>query len=236
MKHLNPNRDGGPGATPGVLQAALAADLLPLGLDPGPAVLAQCLEHWERLRASAGRLNLISPASLAQGPARHIGDALAALAHWLKPGPHRLLDMGSGGGLPGIPLALARPGLSVTLLESKEKKTDWLMRVVRDLGLADRVSVRNGRLEDQSREWLGAFQWITARAVAPPDQVLEWALPTLGPDSRLLIWHSDRQRRSVEAAVARPYQGRLFVREYTLSYHFASIDYQSCISSLCEAH
>jgi 16S rRNA (guanine527-N7)-methyltransferase len=204
-------------------------------VDPGPARLARCLEHWELLKASTGRLNLISPAALDQGPARHIGDALAALAHWLKPGRHRLLDVGSGGGLPGIPLALAHPGLSVTLLESKEKKTDWLTRAVSDLGLADRISVRNGRLEDQPRAWLGEFQWITARAVAPPDQVLEWVLPVLGTDSRLLVWHSDRQRRSVEAAVARPFDGRMFVCDYTLSYHFASIDHQSCISSLCEA-
>ncbi len=236
MKHPNPIQDGGPGIPPGALQAALTADLVPLDVDPGPERLARCIEYWEFLRASAGRLNLVSPASINQGPARHIGDALAALAYWLKPGPHRLLDVGSGGGLPGIPLALAHPGLSVTLLESKEKKTDWLVRVVRDLALSDRVSVRNGRLEDQPREWLREFQWVTARAVAPPDQVLEWVLPALGPDSHLLIWHSDRQRRSVEAAVARPYEGRMFVCEYTLSYHFTSIDYQSCISGLCEAH
>lgn len=100
--------------------------------------------------------------------------------------PHaRVLDLGSGAGLPGIPLALVRPDLEVVLLEPLARRVDWLRGVLDDLGLP--VVVVRGRAEDAAirRRWGGA-DVVTARAVAPLARLAGWALPLLRPGGRLL--------------------------------------------------
>jgi 16S rRNA (guanine527-N7)-methyltransferase len=97
----------------------------------------------------------------------------------------RVLDLGSGAGLPGIPLAIARPDLTMVLLESMARRVAWLQEVVAELGLA--VSVCHGRAEDPAvRAELGDQDVVTARAVAPLDRLARWALPLLAPNGRLL--------------------------------------------------
>jgi len=209
--------------------------LRPLGADLEPDCLDACLRFWKQLAQTADRLNLVSRADLQQGPVRHIADALAALPLLEDTTGRHLLDIGSGGGLPGIPLALARHELAVVLLESRERKTDWLMRTVRELDLTDRVTVRQGRLEQQPAEWVAGFDYLTARAVAPPDQLLRLALPGMGSEARMLIWHSTRQQPSIQALLESPVAGRMFGVENTLLYEFASIDHISCISTVIES-
>jgi hypothetical protein len=77
---------------------------------------------------------------------------------------------------------------------------------------------------------------MTARAVAPPDELLRWVLPGLAAEARLLLWHSSRQRPSIEALLESPVAGRTFKLENTLSYEFTSIDHLSCISAVIETH
>ncbi len=97
----------------------------------------------------------------------------------------RVLDLGSGAGLPGIPLAIARPDLTMVLLESMARRVAWLQEVVAELGLA--VSVCHGRAEYPAvRAELGDQDVVTARAVAPLDRLARWALPLLAPNGRLL--------------------------------------------------
>ncbi|MBV8995310.1 MAG: 16S rRNA (guanine(527)-N(7))-methyltransferase RsmG [Pseudonocardiales bacterium] len=103
----------------------------------------------------------------------------------LVPAGCRVLDIGSGAGLPGIPLAIARPDLTVVLLEAMVRRVAWLQEVVADLGLA--VSVHRGRAEDPAvRNQLGDYDVVTARAVAPLGRLAGWALPLLAPRGRLL--------------------------------------------------
>ena len=96
-----------------------------------------------------------------------------------------MVDLGSGAGLPGIPLALARPDLSVVLVEPLARRVDWLREVVEDLGLP--VEVERGRAEESGvrARWEGA-DVVTARAVAPLARLAGWALPLLRTGGALL--------------------------------------------------
>lgn len=103
----------------------------------------------------------------------------------LAPDGTRVLDVGSGAGLPGIPLALARPDLAVTLLEPMERRVAWLEEVVAELELP--VRVHRGRVEDAVvRSVLGEWDVVTARAVAPLGRLASWCLPLVLPGGRLL--------------------------------------------------
>lgn len=82
-------------------------------------------------------------------------------------------DIGSGAGLPGIPLAIARPDLSITLIEPLLKRSTYLGEISEELGL-DNVTVIRGRAEDQKLE---PFDVVTSRAVAPLGKLAGWSLP-----------------------------------------------------------
>ena len=99
---------------------------------------------------------------------RHILNS-AALAG-LVPSVTSVVDVGSGAGLPGIPLAVLRPDLRVTLLEPLLRRSVFLAEVVERLGLADRVEVVRGRAEEHD----GAYAVVTARAVAPLSRLITW--------------------------------------------------------------
>lgn len=101
----------------------------------------------------------------------------------------RLLDLGSGGGAPGLPLAIAAPQLSVTLLDSVRKKCDFLTAAVHELGMVGRVAVVCARSEGFTAPGaLGreAFDLVTARAVGALAEVVELAAPALSTGGRLL--------------------------------------------------
>nr|WP_256478256.1 16S rRNA (guanine(527)-N(7))-methyltransferase RsmG [Corynebacterium stercoris] len=82
-------------------------------------------------------------------------------------------DIGSGAGLPGVPLAIARPDLKVTLIEPLLKRSTYLKEVKEELGL-DNVTVVRGRAEEQQK---GTFDAVTSRAVAPLGKLAGWSLP-----------------------------------------------------------
>ncbi|SDC80253.1 16S rRNA (guanine527-N7)-methyltransferase [Actinokineospora iranica] len=91
----------------------------------------------------------------------------------------RVVDVGSGAGLPGIPLAIARPDLSVTLVEPMARRVAWLDEVVETLALSS-VTVLRGRAEEPSvRSRVAGADVVTARAVAPLAKLCGWCLPLL---------------------------------------------------------
>ncbi|GIF71164.1 ribosomal RNA small subunit methyltransferase G [Asanoa siamensis] len=96
-----------------------------------------------------------------------------------------VIDVGSGAGLPGIVLSVARPDLSVVLVEPLARRTAFLAEVVTQLGLDDAVSVVRGRAEEVRGE-LAPADVVTARAVAPLDRLAGWCLPLTAPGGRLL--------------------------------------------------
>jgi 16S rRNA (guanine527-N7)-methyltransferase len=93
-------------------------------------------------------------------------------------------DVGSGAGLPGVVVAIARPDLQVTLIEPLLRRTTYLELVVEELGLSS-VTVVRGRAEELRRS-LPGFDVVTARAVAPLDRLAGWCLPLVAPGGALL--------------------------------------------------
>jgi 16S rRNA (guanine527-N7)-methyltransferase len=100
----------------------------------------------------------------------------------------RVVDVGSGAGLPGIALAVRRPDLRVDLVEPLLRRVEFLHDAVATLGLGEQVRVLRGRAEDPAIvEAAGAASWVTARAVAPLDRLVKWCLPLLAADGRLAL-------------------------------------------------
>jgi 16S rRNA (guanine527-N7)-methyltransferase len=92
--------------------------------------------------------------------------------------------VGSGAGLPGIILAIARPDLRVTLLEPLLRRTTFLSEVVGELGLEAQIAVDRGRAEE--RHGSATFGVVTSRAVAPLERLLRWSLPLVAPQGALV--------------------------------------------------
>jgi 16S rRNA (guanine527-N7)-methyltransferase len=140
---------------------------------------------YARLLATDGTVRgLIGPREVPRLWDRHLLNS-AAIAP-LVPDGARVVDVGSGAGLPGIPLALARPDLTMTLLEPLARRVAFLLECVDRLGL-DNVTVVRGRAEEGPvRRELGGADVVTARAVAPLDKLAGWCLPLLRTGGRLL--------------------------------------------------
>jgi 16S rRNA (guanine527-N7)-methyltransferase len=107
----------------------------------------------------------------------------------------RLIDVGSGAGLPGIALVLVRPDLEVHLVEPMLRRTQWLGHVVEDLGL-DGVTVHRGRAEDLVGTLSAAY--VTARAVARLDKLARWCVPLLEPGGTLVAMKGRSAREELE--------------------------------------
>jgi len=123
------------------------------------------------------------------GPvARHIEHA-AELAALLDPFEGRLLDLGSGGGLPGLVLATTLRRASVELLDSQRRRCEFLEEALEALGLADRCTVAHGRAEDLARDPTrrGAFDLVTARSFGPPATTAECAAAFLVEGGHLVV-------------------------------------------------
>lgn len=137
--------------------------------------------YAEHLATTGVEWGLIGPRELPRLWTRHILNCGVA-ASLLEPGDV-VGDIGSGAGLPGIPWALARPDASFVLIESMERRVEWLRMVVQDLGL-ENVRIVRARVEDLVDEEM--FTVVTARAVKAMTTLIEWSVPILGPEGRIL--------------------------------------------------
>jgi 16S rRNA (guanine527-N7)-methyltransferase len=153
--------------------------------------------RYARILAGAGvERGLIGPRETARLWDRHVLNS-AAIAELLDPGDE-IADIGSGAGLPGIPLALARPDVRVTLIEPLLRRSDFLREVVDDLGV-DVVVVR-GRAEEQAvRQQVGEMDAVVSRAVAALDKLTRWSMPLLRPGGRMLALKGRRADSELEA-------------------------------------
>ena len=126
---------------------------------------------------------------LGPGPLRSHTDHARAFEHQLPSGGTNLLDLGSGGGVPGIPIFVRNPELSGVLLDASEKRCAFLQWAVAELGLADRVAVERGRAEDLGHhaDLRHRFDVVTCRGFGPPAATVEGAVGFLAPGGLLVI-------------------------------------------------
>jgi 16S rRNA (guanine527-N7)-methyltransferase len=129
---------------------------------------------------------------------RHLLNS-AALA-MLVPEGARLVDVGSGAGLPGIPVALACASSRVVLLEPLERRCTFLREVVAELGLEDRVSVVRGRAPDAVSQLPFLADFALARAVAPLERLVSWTMPLVQPGGFLLAQRGERAEQELREA------------------------------------
>jgi len=182
--------EGGPGPSAGD----------PLSGDPrlaayfGAALPA--VARFHALLAAEGVLRgLIGPREVGRLWERHVLNS-AALVPYL-PTSGRLIDVGTGAGLPGVVLAAMLPEVEVVLLEPMERRVDWLTEVVERLALPNAV-VRRGRAEDA--HGVLTARAVTARAVAPMDRLARWTLPLLEVGGVLVTLKGRQAAEEIESA------------------------------------
>lgn len=159
--------------------------------------------YAEHLATTGVERGLIGPREAPIVWERHVLNC--AVVAGLVPERARVIDVGSGAGLPGIPLALVRPDLEVVLVEPLLRRVEWLQEVMDDLGLD--IEVQRCRAEDAllRRRWDGA-DVVTARAVAPLHRLAAWCLPLVRVGGMMLAVKgatAPEEVRRDAAAVAR---------------------------------
>ena len=150
--------------------------------------------HYEELRRWNPRLSLIGPGTAQEVVSRHYGEALAALPLLPSPpageaaeGSLQLLDIGSGGGFPGLVLAAAAPAFRVTLVEPRQRKAAFLQTVIRKTALP--CTCLNGRVSLPLPEALPrTLDVLTLRALKLPRDVLDALGARCRPGARAFLW------------------------------------------------
>lgn len=184
-----------------------------LGWTPTADQLQQLVQLQSELRLWNSRLNLTR---LVEGDDFWIGqvfDSLWPLTPLLRvqqqagaaAEPLRLIDVGTGGGFPGLALAIALPAARLTLVDSVQRKIEAVRTMAAALGLEPRLEFCSDRIEKLGRSgpWRGQFDWAVARAVAPAPVVAEYLVPLLRPQGQALLYRgqwSEVDQQQLEAA------------------------------------
>ncbi|MCF8523853.1 MAG: 16S rRNA (guanine(527)-N(7))-methyltransferase RsmG [Aquiluna sp.] len=177
-------------------EPAAAAAIFGSGIDLARA-------YTQRLAADSETFGLLGPRELPKIWSRHVINS--ALLSELVPDGSLVADVGSGAGLPGIPMAIAQPNAHFTLIEPMERRANWLVSVVNDLGIKN-VDVIRARAEEVSRT---DFDVVTARAVAALDKLLKLLTPLTRGSNLKTVLALKGSRAPVEIAEAKPRLQRL---------------------------
>jgi 16S rRNA (guanine527-N7)-methyltransferase len=153
------------------------------------ARLHLAVRYAELLAGTGVEWGVLGPREVDRIWDRHLLNC-GVVAELLEPG-ERVVDIGSGAGLPGLPLLIAQPELDIVLVESLLRRSEFLRQVVEELGLE--VDVIRGRAEDPSvREKVGRCDVAVSRAVAGLDQLTRWSLPLLRTGGRMVAIKGER--------------------------------------------
>jgi 16S rRNA (guanine527-N7)-methyltransferase len=150
--------------------------------------------YAQMLANDSDELGLLGPRELDKIWSRHILNS-AVVAELVRPG-ELVADVGSGAGLPGIPMAIAAPETNFVLVEPMDRRASWLQGVAQELGLQN-VEVQRARAEEVEG---GQFDVVTARAVAALDKLLRLCVPLLKPGGRVIALKGSKAPEEIEAA------------------------------------
>jgi len=164
-------------------KAAIESWLAEKNLSVSLEQIDKLLAYLDLIREAAHRMNLISKNDLPHILKRHLLDSLLALAIFEFPPLARVADLGSGAGFPGIPIAIARQNIEMTLIESRRLKALFLKSVCDKLGL-DNCTVTHDRWENVD----SSFDMILVRAVYRETQLETAVLPKLNPEGALIYY------------------------------------------------
>jgi 16S rRNA (guanine527-N7)-methyltransferase len=203
-----PTRVQGTDPLPDAYRSTLETGLSTLGIDLAPGVRDAIDGHVRLLLAWNQAINLTAIRDPVAAATLHVLDSLAAAPLLRSEGAERLLDLGSGGGFPGLPLAAALPA-DALLVESIGKKAVFLRTTVDALELPSRVDVAAERAETLAADPAHREAWpvVVARAVAALPELAELALPLVALDGLLVAWK--REPVADEVAAARAIIGQL---------------------------
>jgi 16S rRNA (guanine527-N7)-methyltransferase len=162
-------------------------------VDLPPAARAAIENHARLLLAWNESINLTAIRDPVEVARRHVVDSLVAVPELRRLGVRRYVDIGSGGGYPGLPVAAALPAELALLVESIGKKAAFLDAAVEATGLDARVQVAPRRAEDLAAEAAHRERWpaVLARAVGPLAELAELAFPLLERGGHLIAWKGD---------------------------------------------
>lgn len=202
---------------PPAYRAALDAGLAELSLVLTPAARVAIDGHARLLLAWTASINLTSIRDPAAVALAHVVDSLSGLAVLRERGIDRFIDLGSGGGYPGLPIAAVLPAARTLLLEPIAKKATFLTTVAAATGLAAAVEAAPVRAEALAADVRHRGRWpaVTARAVASLGVLIELAFPLLVPGGVLIAWKRgalDDELAAAERAMTALGGGRLEVR------------------------
>lgn len=177
-------------------------DLHKLEVKLPDGALASLARYLDLLLETNQQFNLTAIRDRNEAWRRHIIDSLTLLPfiEEIDPGS-RVMDVGSGGGLPGVPVAIARPDLQVTMLEATGKKAAFLSRCAKEIPLP-KVSVIADRAEKagQNKQYRERFDVVTCRAVGAMAELLEYTLPFLKEGGVLLAMKGPSVEQELEEA------------------------------------
>ena len=168
----------------------LSARLAACGIPHDPSLPEKLLRYHALLLDWNSRMDLTAVTEEDEMIDRHYVDSLMALSvAGLLPERGTLIDVGTGAGFPGLPLALALPGYQVTLLDAQRKRLDFLQAVIDELGVTN-VTLIHSRAEDGARrpDCRERFDMAVARAVAPLAVLAEYLLPYVKVGGKAICW------------------------------------------------
>ena len=173
----------------------------------GPQIdKARAFAH--KLANDSDELGLLGPRELDKLWSRHILNS-AVVAETVKVGD-LVVDIGSGAGLPGIPMAIALPEANFVLIEPMERRSNWMLEVIEELGLTN-VQVRRARAEEVLDL---KFDIVTARAVAALDKLIRLTVHLLKPGGSLIALKGSKAAEEIE--VARKLQKKLGIASFEI--------------------
>lgn len=174
--------------------------LLELNIELSDAQISQFMDYYELLIEKNKVMNLTAITELSEVISKHFIDSLS-IARLYRPSSEKILDLGTGAGLPGIPIKIAFPDTQVVLMDSLNKRVRFLDEVIEKLSL-DNITTIHGRAEDFGRDknYREAFDICTSRAVARLSTLSEYCIPFIKVGGKFIPYKSGNITEEVNEA------------------------------------